>query len=112
LLLGVYLVRVGYKVLLRGLGVVSDRAVLDPREVATVAKEFAGVRGTANIRTRGEVTHTFLDMILLVEPTLTVADAHELVDRFEARLAAVFPGLRDIVIHIEPAGVRPSDEQK
>ena len=109
--LGVYLVRVGYKILMRGLGVISDRAVLDPREVQRVARELPGVQGTANIRTRGEETHTFLDMILLVEPKLTVQEAHDLVDRFEARLGERFPGLRDIVIHVEPAGVRPSDEQ-
>ena len=110
--LGVYLVRVGYKILMRGLGVISDKAVLDPKEVQRVAREFSAVSGTANIRTRGEETHTFLDMILLVDPKLTVAEAHDLVDRFEARLASAFPGLRDIVIHVEPAGVRPSDEQR
>jgi cation diffusion facilitator family transporter len=112
LLLGLYLVRVGYTILMRGMGVIADRAVLDPQEVQRVAKEFEGVLGTANIRTRGEEAHTFLDMILLVDPKLTVADAHDLVDRFEARLAKAFPGLRDVVIHVEPAGVRPSDEQR
>jgi cation diffusion facilitator family transporter len=110
--LGVYLVKVGYTILLRGLGVIADRAVLDPLAVARVAREFSGVLGTANIRTRGEQEHTFLDMILLVDPSLSVQAAHEIVDRFEGRLGEVFPGLRDIVIHVEPAGVRQSDEQK
>ncbi|HZU97792.1 MAG TPA: cation diffusion facilitator family transporter [Planctomycetota bacterium] len=109
--LGVYLVRVGYKVVMRGIGVVADRAVLDPAEVQKVARDLEGVLGTANIRTRGEEAHTFLDMILLVEPNLTVQAAHDLVDRLEHKLAAAFPGLRDIVIHVEPAGFRPSDEQ-
>jgi cation diffusion facilitator family transporter len=110
LALGLYLIRVGYKILMRGLGIISDRAVLDPEEVKRVARDLQGVMGTANIRTRGEETHTFLDMILLVDPKLTVAEAHDLVDRFEARLSQEFPGLRDIVIHVEPAGYRPSDE--
>ena len=110
--LGFYIVRVGYRILMGGLGVIADRAVLDPVHVQRVAKEFPGVQGTANIRTRGEESHTFLDMILLVDPKLTVAEAHDIVDRVEARLAQVFPGLRDMVIHVEPAGVRPSDEQR
>jgi cation diffusion facilitator family transporter len=102
-LLGAYLVRVGYKVLMRGMGVVADRAVLDPLKVAAVAREFEGVHGTARIRTRGQEDHAFLDMVILVSPTLTVAEAHALVDRIEERLAGAFPGLRDIVIHVEPA---------
>jgi cation diffusion facilitator family transporter len=105
-LLGAYLVRVGYKVLMRGLGVVSDRAVLDPESVAAVARQFEGVQGTARIRTRGQEEHFFLDMVLLVSPTLTVADAHALVDRVEERLHETFPGLRDIVIHVEPAAMK------
>ncbi len=110
--LGIYIVRVGYRILMGGIKVIADRAVLDPLEVQRVAKEFPGVLGTANIRTRGEETHTFLDMILLVDPKLTVAEAHDIVDRVEARLGSVFPGLRDMVIHVEPAGVRPSDEPR
>src|SRR5205807_8064064 len=45
--LGLYLVRVGYKVLMRNLGDVTDRAVLDPAAVERVAREFEGVFGTA-----------------------------------------------------------------
>jgi cation diffusion facilitator family transporter len=100
--LGLYLVKVGYSILMRGLGVISDRAVLDPADVERVAREFGHVQGTARIRTRGEDHHFFLDMVLLVDPTLTVADAHALVDRFEERLKAAFPGCQDIVIHVEP----------
>lgn len=104
-LLGAYLIRVGYMVLMRGLGVVADRAVLEPETVAAVAREFDQVLGTARIRTRGQEEHFFLDMVILVAPTLTVAEAHDLVDKVEERLHARFPGLRDIVIHVEPNGV-------
>jgi cation diffusion facilitator family transporter len=112
LALGAYLIHVGYGIAMRGIGVISDKAVLDPHAIQRVARELPGVLGTANIRTRGEETHTFLDMILLVDPKLTVAEAHDLVDRCEARLREAFPGIRDIVIHVEPAGMRKSDEQR
>jgi cation diffusion facilitator family transporter len=101
--LGSFLVRVGYNVLIRGLGVVSDRAVLDAARVDQVARSFPAVRGTARIRSRGEPEHVFLDMVILVQPDVTVATAHELVDQVEEKLGVEFPGLRDIVIHVEPA---------
>ena len=105
--LGFYLVRVGYKVVMRNVGVVTDRAVLPPAEVERVVRDFPGVKGSVRIRTRGQDEHVFLDMVLLVDPDLTVASAHELVDRLESRLSQAFPGLADIVIHVEPA---PRDE--
>jgi cation diffusion facilitator family transporter len=111
LFVALVIVRVGYTILMSSMRVVSDRAVLDPVQVERVARELQGVLGAIRIRTRGEENHTFLDMVLLVEPGLTVQAAHDLVDRVEERLQKEFPGLRDIVIHVEPGEAKPLQSQ-
>ena len=101
--LAALLVRTGYRLLTSGAQVVADRVVFDPAQIERLAREVPGILGCARIRTRGLREHAFLDMVVYVAPRATVAEAHALADRVEARLAAELPGLVDIVIHVEPA---------
>lgn len=85
----------------------SDEARLDPYEVRDRVLEFAGVRGCHNIRTRGTGASVNMDMSILVDPTLTVEAAHEISHGLEHWLCGHYPGLNDVVVHVEP-----DDEQQ
>jgi cation diffusion facilitator family transporter len=105
---GLFLLRTGYQVLMTSANVIADRVVFEVEEIEQVVRNVEGIRGCLRIRTRGAKEHAFLDMVILVDPQATVAQAHELADRLEEKLAAAFPGLQDIVIHIEPDDGAPS----
>jgi cation diffusion facilitator family transporter len=84
-----------------------DTAVLDPTRVAAVAEGVLGIRNLHRIRSRGHPNAVHVDLHMEVDPEMTVAAAHELVDRIERDLRARFPEISDVVVHVEPAPSGP-----
>ena len=56
-----------------------------------------------DLRTRTSGECDFAQFHVDLPPTMTVAEAHDIVERVEADLCAAFPGL-ELVIHIDPEG--------
>lgn len=61
------------------------------------------IRGVHDLRTRTSGSDDFVQFHMAVDPTLTVAQAHRLMDEVEARLASEFPGV-EVLIHPDPEG--------
>jgi ferrous-iron efflux pump FieF len=70
--------------------------------VALAARHPAG-RGIHDFRTRSSGLHEFAQFHIWVDPALTVADAHQVMDEIEADLAREFPGV-EVLIHLDPEG--------
>lgn len=60
-------------------------------------------RGIHDLRTRTSGTQDFVQFHLWVRPEMTVAEAHQVIDRIEADLADAFPDV-EILIHPDPEG--------
>ena len=56
-----------------------------------------------DLRTRTSGERDFAQFHVDLPPAMSVAEAHEIVERVEADLCAAFPGL-ELVIHIDPEG--------
>lgn len=69
----------------------------------SVATRHPELKGIHDLRTRTSGTHDFVQFHMWVDPDMTVAQAHEVMDEIEAKLRAQFPGL-DILIHPDPEG--------
>jgi cation diffusion facilitator family transporter len=88
---------------LKGVNVTfSDHARLDPRDVYRKVISFPGVRGCHNIRSRGTGSLVHMDMSILVDPAMTVEDAHRIAHDLEEWLCSQYEGLKDVVVHVEP----------
>lgn len=72
-----------------------------------LAAQHPQLRGIHDLRTRTSGTHDFVQFHVWVDPLMTVADAHRVMDEIEAKLAAEFPGV-EILIHPDPEGHRDS----
>jgi cation diffusion facilitator family transporter len=96
------IVTAGYRILMSGMNVVADRKVLDPGDLETLVGSFPGVRSCRRVRTRGFEDSVFVDLTVLLDPDLSLREAHELCDRIEERFRSTFPQIADIVIHPEP----------
>ncbi|SFR96205.1 cation diffusion facilitator family transporter [Sphingomonas jatrophae] len=59
------------------------------------------LRGVHDLRTRSAGTHDFVQFHVAVDPDMTVAEAHRVMDEVEAQLAQQFPGV-EILIHPDP----------
>lgn len=80
----------------------SDRARIDAEAIRGVALTVDGVRCCDGIRTRGMVRHVFMDLCIHVDPAMTIAHAHTLAHNVEDRLKQAFPGVAEVVVHVEP----------
>jgi len=61
-----------------------------------------GVRCCDGIRTRGLPRHVFMDLCIHVDPAMTIARAHIVAHGVEDRLKQAFPGVAEVVVHVEP----------
>jgi len=62
------------------------------------------IRGVHDLRTRTSGAADFVQFHMAVDPNLTVAQAHDLMDEVEERLAREFPGV-EVLIHPDPEGL-------
>ena len=80
----------------------ADRARIDVEAIRGVALMVDGVRCCDNIRTRGMARHVFMDLCIHVDPAMTIARAHTVAHNVEDRLKQAFPGVAEVVVHVEP----------
>jgi cation diffusion facilitator family transporter len=93
----------GVAVLRQNLGYLADSATLDPTLVERVACGVPGVAGAHKIRTRGMPGSIYVDLHIQVAPTLTVVEGHRVTHWVIDAIKAEFPGVRDVLVHTEPA---------
>jgi len=83
--------------------VLSDAAVLDPKEIEQIVRQVPGVLSCHKIRTRGRPPVVYMDLHIQLPSHLTLGEAHSISHDVKSKLESKF-GTRDIVIHIEPKG--------
>lgn len=62
------------------------------------------LRGVHDLRTRSSGAHHFAQFHAAVDPAMTVAEAHKVMDEIEARIEREFPGV-EVLIHPDPEGL-------
>ena len=97
------IVRAGIGILRGTLSTLSDERRIEPAQVEHEALGEPGVREAHNVRSRGPDDDIHLDLHILVDPAMPIAEAHRIGHRVEARLRGRWPGLSDVIVHVEPA---------
>lgn len=98
-----------WRVLHTNLGVLTDRAQLDPHVVRRIALGVDGVQGAHRIRSRGAAGHVQLDLHIHVDPHMPVHEAHRITHAVSDAITEELPDVADVVIHTEPADGRELD---
>lgn len=94
--------RIGYEIVRSASDVLVDSVIIEIPEVESVVNSIKGVRGSHDIRTRGTETSVFIDLHILVDPAVSVQEAHIIADGVEEILKDKFPSVVDVVVHVEP----------
>jgi ferrous-iron efflux pump FieF len=68
-----------------------------------LANQQRGFRGIHDLRTRTSGAHDFAQFHVWVDPEMTIAEAHDIVEEAEHALHAAFPG-SEVLIHLDPEG--------
>lgn len=104
LLLAAYLAWIAVGILRIALSELIDSA-LPVEDLATIeqtlAKARPGLRGYHALRTRRSGREAQIDAHLLVDPAMSVADAHRLSDHIEQELEGLIPGAI-VTLHMDP----------
>ena len=93
----------GIGVLRTNLSYLADSATLDPERIIAVARTVPGVASAHKVRTRGMPGSIYVDLHIQVAPHLTVVDAHRVTHWVIDAIKAGFAGVRDVLVHTEPA---------
>lgn len=73
------------------------------RSFVALANAQPGFRGIHDLRTRTSGSRDFAQFHVWVDPRMTVAEAHILVEAAETSLQTAFPGT-EVLIHLDPEG--------
>jgi cation diffusion facilitator family transporter len=101
-----FIARIGYEILKDASDILVDTVCLDTSAIKFVVNNIEGVKGCHDIRTRGSVNSTYLDLHVLVKSDLPTEKAHEIADNIEKEIKKEFPSVVDIVVHIEPDSIK------
>jgi len=81
----------------------KEWSVDERRHFLEVASRHPRLHSIHDMRTRSSGTHRFVQFHMMVDPEMTVRDAHVVMDEIETALAREFPGV-EILIHPDPLG--------
>jgi cation diffusion facilitator family transporter len=103
LLISAIIAKTAYDILRSSSVILCDSSVVDEHVILKVVKSVSGIWGCHKIRTRGSENEIYVDLHVLVRSDMSVDKAHELSEIVEEKLKREIPGVRDVVVHIEPA---------
>ncbi len=100
----------GTRLALRGVRVLVDETVPQDEldQVRAVLEEArpAGVEGYHRLRARRSGATRHIDVHVVVDPSMTVGEAHRITDAIEDAVGERLPAA-DVVVHVEPSGSEP-----
>ena len=102
LLVAVMILRSAYEVFRQANTTLSDEARIPMEDVKAVVGAVPGALGCHAVRTRGTEGEVYMDLHILVDPDMSIRDAHAVAKRVEQTLGERFRQLVDIVVHVEP----------
>lgn len=80
----------------------SDRARIPEKDIYDAVMKIDRVKEAHRIRTRGTSGEVYLDLHVLVDPQMSVHDAHLQSEKVEFVLKDAFPQITEVLVHIEP----------
>ncbi|MFH0772216.1 MAG: cation diffusion facilitator family transporter [Candidatus Omnitrophota bacterium] len=102
-LIGLLILYVGIGILKHSSRILCDYAVIDAQHINDSILDIPEIIGCHRIRTRGRSDDIHVDLHITVNKDMTVGKAHELSTSIEKRIRSKFPGVIDVMVHIEPA---------
>ena len=90
-----------YNLFRRAVPVLLDEYAIDPEELSNAINNVHGVRSASRIRSRWIGKARAIDLVISVDPTLSIEESHSIADEIESLIEERFD-TSDISIHVEP----------
>lgn len=92
----------GYEVWKNSFRVLVDESRVDGSEIQRIALEVPGVEACHQVRSRGRDDDLKVDLHVLVDPSMSIEDAHRVGHQVEQRIRQRYAAVTDVVVHTEP----------
>ncbi|BCB95260.1 cation efflux system protein [Dissulfurispira thermophila] len=102
-IVGIFVAKAGIDIIKESTEILVDRTQMDTSMIKEIACTVDGVIECHEIRTRGTKSHIFVDLHVIVAPSLTVEDAHKIAEIVEKKIKNEISEVVDVVVHIEPS---------
>jgi divalent metal cation (Fe/Co/Zn/Cd) transporter len=76
--------------------------LVEERVIVDLAKSVEGVCTCHGVRTRGMAAEIYVDLHIGVDSSLSIDAAHQVGEDVESMIKSKIPGVRDVVVHLEP----------
>ncbi|MDD4879417.1 MAG: cation diffusion facilitator family transporter [Candidatus Omnitrophica bacterium] len=94
---------IGVRILMQSSRILTDYAVIEVQHICDALSDIKEIVGCHRIRTRGRSDDIHVDLHVTVDKNMPVGKAHDLSTTIEKRIREKFPGVTDVIVHIEPA---------
>lgn len=102
LVVALIIARNGYQILKETVPILVDERGLDSADVRRLVERIPRIAEVRSVRSRaGASGVVFAEVTVGVDGSTTVADAHEIADEVETRIAEAL-GASEVVVHVEP----------
>jgi cation diffusion facilitator family transporter len=98
----VFVAITGWGIIKQSAGILADTVRIDPSKVSLACATIPDVLAVHGVRSRGMEGSVYIDLKIDVDPQLTIERAHCASDAVEKAIAAAFPEVIDVVVHVEP----------
>ena len=103
LVVAAFILRAAAEIIRSTSDVLVDKAVVTDTElIREIAFSFPEVKDIHNIRSRGSEQELYIDMHLLVDPTMELATSHRLSHEIEREIRRRLQAGAHVMIHMEP----------
>lgn len=103
LAIGALIGKMGISIIREAGMVLTDAAAVRCEDIVRKSvPSIPGVRGYHRFRCRGGPGDLFADIHVTVDPEMSVTHAHEIAREVEAILKERVPGMKEVIVHIEP----------
>lgn len=103
IIVGILIAKAGIDIIRESTEILVDRTQMDTSTIKEIVCAVDGVIECHEIRTRGTKSHIFVDLHVLVDPLLTVENAHKIAEIVEKKIKESISEVIDVVVHIEPS---------
>ncbi len=91
-----------YKIFKSTSDVLVDRTVVDSCKIKEIVMSFDQVKDAHGIRSRGREDDVYIDLHILIDPCMTIEEAHDLNHKIEEKIRQGLSINAEAIIHSEP----------
>lgn len=106
--IAILIVKAGLEILLPSIDVLSDANVMDINEIHKLVMNIPEVIYCHRIRTRGKEDSVMVDLHVGIDENFSLKYSHVLAHSIEDMLKHKLDGIKEVIVHVEPATVQIS----